>query len=261
MSEKIVSIEQRDGPIILSMPHTGEAIPADIAQSMTSDALLVEDTDWKMHWLYDFADTLNITIIQPHYSRYVIDLNRDPSGTSLYPGADTTELCPSTTFKKQPIYKTGSQVSADEEERRIAKYWKPYHMALQNEIARVSNIHPSILLFEAHSIASIVPRFFEGQLPDFNWGTNDGATAHQSISNVLDDIDYGQYTTIKNGRFKGGFITRNYANKNQGINTLQLELSQATYMDESSLQYNHKKAEHVKTVLRNILSELSKCLN
>jgi N-formylglutamate deformylase len=260
MSEKIVSLQQRSGPIIISMPHTGEAIPANIASTMTDEAALIEDTDWKMHWLYDFAETLNISIIQPHYSRYVIDLNRDPGGESLYPGADTTELCPSTTFKKQAIYKDGRQVSKEEEARRVEEYWQPYHQAISDEIARVSSLHNNVLLFEAHSIASVVPRFFEGHLPDFNWGTNSGSTASQLITERVESIDYGPYTKISNGRFKGGFITRNYANPQQGVNTLQLELSQATYMNETSLQYDHQKAALVKVVLKNILTELTKCL-
>jgi N-formylglutamate deformylase len=235
--------------MLISMPHNGEAIPDIIAKTMTPVGKAVADTDWYMDKLYDFANAMGIYIIQPKYSRYVIDLNRDVSGVNLYPGANSTELCPTTAFDLSPLYLEGHNPSEEEVERRIETYWKPYHQAVESTIAQLKEQYGKVVLLDAHSILSEVPRFFEGSLPDFNFGSvceGEGTSCSPEMVNEVMDLNFSPYSKIRNGRFKGGFITRAYGNPKNNVHALQLELSQATYMDESSNYYNLEKAEQVK---------------
>jgi N-formylglutamate deformylase len=164
----------------------------------------------------------------------VIDLNRPPDGANLYPGQDTTGLLPVDTFDKEPLYRDGQLPGDAEVARRRDAYWKPYHDALQGELAALKAQHGKVLLWEAHSIRSHVPRFFEGRLPDFNFGTSNGASAVAGLAETLAQTvqDHGAYTAVANGRFKGGYITRQYGQPAQHVHAVQLELSQITYMEE-----------------------------
>lgn len=240
-------------PILVSMPHNGIQIPADIASKMTSSALKVVDTDWYLDRLYQFAQEQGCYMISPIYNRYVIDLNRSNENVNLYPGQDTTELCPTSQFNKQPIYLNGKEPSETEIEDRIEKYWKPYHQQLQLTLKQMKERFGVALLFEAHSIKSVVPRFFEGQLADFNFGNNDGKSCSDEFIQALVNWNMADYSKVINGRFKGGFITREYSDPKSNIHTLQLELSQATYLDEVSLNYHEEKAELVQVKLRELI--------
>lgn len=235
--------------MLISMPHNGQLIPDSIASSMTSAGHQVPDTDWYMDKLYDFAQDLGISIIKPKYSRYVIDLNRNIDGVNLYPGANSTELCPTTAFDLSPLYIKGKEPDEAEIKRRIECYWQPYHHALTNALADMKAQYGKVVLLDAHSILSEVPRFFDGQLPDFNFGTANGASCSSELTNKIEQLDLSPYSTVVNGRFKGGYITRGYGRPANNIHAIQLELSQRTYMDEPSEQYNELKAEQVKEKL------------
>jgi N-formylglutamate amidohydrolase len=227
---------------------------------MTADALKIADTDWHLQKLYGFLAALDATVLHAHYSRYVIDLNRDPSGKSLYPGQSVTELCPTTTFAHEPIYRPGEEPDATEQQARVESYWKPYHSALWAEIERVRHIHGFALLWDAHSIRSHVPRFFDGALPDFNLGTNDGATCAPGAIETAYAVarQTEDYTAVLNGRFRGGYITRHYGHPAAGVHAVQLELSQATYMDESfPFTYRAEKAAAVAAPIRAMLEALA----
>jgi|GEM_PF-55247 len=243
-------------PLLISMPHNGTCIPEDIAQTMTSEALTVPDTDWYLRQLYDFAIGLGCHVLVPRYSRYVIDLNRPEDDAELYPGANNTELCPSSLFNLNPMYQSGEKVGLEEQRRRIELYWRPYHQQLQKVLGELQKNHPQVLLFEAHSIASQVPRFFEGQLPDFNFGTNQGASCVESIGKYVEAFDTQSYSKVINGRFKGGYITRAYCEPSKGVSSLQLELSQRTYLNEEHLSYDTEKAQEVQKVLQNLIKGL-----
>lgn len=244
-------------PLLISMPHNGVEIPEDIKAVMTPTGLSVQDTDWYMDKLYDFANALGAYILMPKYSRYVIDLNRDPSGINLYPGSDTTELCPTTSFDSEALYLEGKKPNDAENKRRVALYWQPYHQAIASTLAEIKQQYSKAVLLEAHSIASIVPRFFAGQLPDFNFGTNDGISCASALITAVNNLDYSPYTQVTNGRFKGGYITRAYADVDANVHSLQLELSQATYMDEASLSYNDDKADAVKIKLQQLVATMA----
>jgi N-formylglutamate deformylase len=237
-------------PLLISMPHNGQEIPADIANKMSAQAQTVPDTDWYKDKLYDFAAELGAYVLIPKYNRYVIDLNRDPNGVDLYPGANSTELCPTTAFDLSPLYLDDYTPGAQEINRRIELYWQPYHQAIKNMLAEMKLQFGCAVLLEAHSILSHVPRFFDGRLPDFNFGNADGKSCSENMLNHVKSLDYSPYSMVSNGRFKGGFITREYGRPQENIHSLQLELSQITYMNEASLEYNEALAAQVKPKLK-----------
>ena len=243
-------------PLLVSMPHAGTHVPADVAHDMTSEGREVPDTDWHMPELYDFLQELDATVLIGTHSRYVIDLNRPPDNRALYVGSANTELCPSTRFDNKPIWRPGCEPDPQTVHNRIERFWKPYHQALENALLRKRERFGYALLFEAHSIASRVPRFFEGDLTDFNFGTNDGQSLPDAVAKRLLAIAQSQpaYSSVLNGRFKGGYITRHYGRPAENLYAVQLELSQRTYMLENPpFKLDAGRAAQVRPLLRRIL--------
>ncbi len=259
----VFTLAQGSIPLLVSIPHMGTRIPNDIAQTMTPVAQRYDDTDWHLDRLYSFAKAMGASILQPSYSRYVIDLNRPPDGANLYPGQDTTGLLPIDTFDKQALYRPGQEPAQAEQQRRLDLYWKPYHTALQQELTRLRATHGKVLLWEAHSIRSHVPRFFEGQLPDFNFGTANDASAPAGLAQELASRarQGGRYTAIANGRFKGGYITRHYGQPASDVYAVQLEQTQITYMDETHpYAYVEERAKAVAPVVQATVEIALDCL-
>ncbi|MEN8195731.1 MAG: N-formylglutamate deformylase [Pseudomonadota bacterium] len=243
-------------PLLVSMPHVGLHIPDDIAAGMKPLALTVSDTDWHIDHLYDFLEDLGASTIAATHSRYVVDLNRPPDGASLYPGKATTELCPTVTFDGEPLYRDGAAPDETETARRVGRYWKPYHDKLEDELRRLKEAHGYALLWDAHSIRSVVPRLFEGRLPDLNIGTAGGASCDPGLAKqVLAAAEASQtYSAVLNGRFKGGYITRQYGRPGEDVHAIQLELSQRTYMEEPpSFAFREELAEGVRPVIKRML--------
>ncbi len=244
-------------PLLISMPHNGFKFPSEIQNQFQDNALKSKDTDWFLDRLYDFCTQLNCSILTPTYSRYVIDLNRSTEGECLYPGQDTTELCPLTAFDYSPLYQEDKSPDPDEIKRRVERYWFPYHNALQNELIRLKSVFGKVVLFEAHTIASQVPRFFDGKLPDFNFGTNNGESCSENLINYIQStMHFHPFEQVFNGRFKGGYITRHYGKPDKNIHAIQLELSQATYLNESTLQWDEEKSTEVKIKLEQLINSL-----
>jgi len=240
-------------PLLVSMPHVGTDIPDDIAARMAPAATEKADTDWHLVRLYDFLGELGASTISARWSRYVIDLNRPPENTNLYPGQDTTGLCPVDTFHREPLYREGQQPDEVEVKRRLQAYWKPYHDQLRAELERMLALHGRVVLWDAHSIASIVPRFFEGKLPDLNFGTADGKSCAPGMTEAIVTAARTdeRYTLAVNGRFKGGHITRFYGQPGKNVHAVQLEMCQSTYMNESTpFDYRPDLAAQVQGVLR-----------
>ena len=223
-------------PLLISMPHVGTYVPPALAARLTDEAQRVPDTDWHLERFYDFADELGASVLVATHSRFVIDLNRPPDGASLYPGQSVTGLCPVDLFDDRSLYRDPADEPDEAEiaERREA-IWKPYHAQLANELARMKVEHGIAALWDAHSIRSVLPRFFEGRLPDLNLGTAEGASCSPLLAKEL--LTIGQkasgYTAVLNGRFKGGHITRQHGNPAQGVHAVQLEMTQCSYMQES----------------------------
>ncbi len=221
-------------PLLISMPHVGTHVPPALAARLTEEARHVPDTDWHLERLYHFADQLGASVLAATHSRYVIDLNRPPDDQNLYPGQDTTGLCPVDTFDKTLLYAAGDVPDPAEIAARRDAIWHPYHRQLQAELDRLKAAHGTIALWDAHSIRSHLPRFFEGKLTDLNLGTANGASCDPMLAQELLRIaqEATGYSAVLNGRFQGGYITRQYGNPAQGIHAVQLEMTQSSYMQE-----------------------------
>lgn len=245
-----------EGPLVVSMPHTGALIPDEIARRMTEEGRGAPDTDWHIDRLYGFLDEMHVPRIRSIYARYVVDLNRPPDGGALYSGARETELCPTTTFDDAAIYRPGEAPGEAEIESRRREYWQPYHLALAQLMAQAKDRYGIAVLFDAHSIRSQVPRFFEGTLPAFNVGTRDGDSCAVGLREavVAEAVAAGDYDHVVDGRFKGGFITRSYGRPDEGTHAIQLELTQKTYMRESPpWTFDEAAAREVRPYLRRMV--------
>lgn len=260
---EVFSLIRRGGPLLVSMPHVGTALPPQIAARLTDPARAVPDTDWHVDRLYDFLEGLDATVLAARRSRLVIDLNRPPDGASLYPGQATTGLCPAELFDGTPVYRDGQAPGADEIAGRRAAYWQPYHDALAAELARIKARHGRVLLWDAHSIAPVIPRLFDGRLPDHNIGTARGTSCGPGTGEAVLKAAkaFPAYSAALNGRFVGGYITRQYGNPGQGIHAIQLELSQSTYMDGApSFRFDETRANALRPALKAMIQAALDCL-
>lgn len=227
-----LTVQRGDAPLLVSIPHTGTDL-AGLDDRFVTPWLARRDTDWWIEQLYDFAAGLGATVVRTTVSRSIIDVNRDPSGASLYPGQATTELCPTTTFDGEALYKEGQEPDEAEIARRRETYYDPYHAALEGEIVRLRALHPEIVVYDCHSIRSVIPRLFDGKLPLFNLGTNSGKSADPALQEQVAALMAASGRPwVVNGRFKGGWITRRHGQPEQGIHALQMELSCRGYMLE-----------------------------
>jgi len=244
-------------PLLVSIPHDGRELARGMAERMTETGRANVDADWHVRRLYDFAAELGASVITTQMSRYMVDLNRDPSGAALYPNAINTGTVPHLAFDGRELYKPGAAPSAAETAERIERYWRPYHARIAAALDDIAARFGGVVLFDAHSISSEVPRLFEGRLPDFNLGTAAGRSAAEDLeAGVYRVLDRAKgYTAVLNGRFKGGYITRHYGAPGRHRHALQLELSQATYMNEGQpFDFLAERAGRVTPVLRAALS-------
>ncbi len=232
----IYTLQPGHTPLIISMPHVGTQLPADQRPRYTPRALDVEDTDWFLDRLYSFAGDLGATLLVPTYSRYLVDLNRAPDNRPMYPGQNNTELCPTRHFSGDALYQPGQAPDEAEIQRRVATYWQPYHQALQGQLAQLKAQHGHVVLFDAHSIHSTLPWLFEGTLPHMNLGTASGASCHATLQQAVLAAFAGtsDYGVVMNGRFKGGYITRQYGQPADDVHAVQLEMTFSAYMEETA---------------------------
>lgn len=255
-----VDVSQGDGAVILGQPHGGTYLPTDIFNRLNEQGKMLADTDWHIHQLYDGLLS-EASVVRANFHRYVIDANRDPNGASLYPGQNTTGLCPSTDFDGRAIWQDGQGPTETEINARRQTFHAPYHTALAAEVARVRQRHGYAILFDCHSIRSHIPFLFKGTLPDFSIGSNDGA----SCSAMIEAITHGiatfapGYSTVLNDRFKGGWTTRHYGQPSQNVHAIQMELAQSTYLTEEATpwSYDAEKASRLRPYLANILDAIS----
>lgn len=257
MEQDVFALTRGTAPLLVSIPHAGTLIPHALERRLTPAALQRADVDWHLPRLYEFVHAMGATVIAANYARHVIDLNRPPQDESLYPGQDVTGLLPMDTFRKEPLYLPGEAPDAAERDERRERFWRPYHEALRAELERLRARHGQVVLWDAHSICSELPRFFEGKLPDLNLGTADGRACAPAVQAAAEAPmkAQGGYTHVSNGRFKGGWITRHYGAPEHGVHALQLELCQCTYMDEiAPFAYRTDLAARVQPLLRQMVA-------
>jgi formiminoglutamase len=257
-----LEIDRGEAPLVVSFPHTGIDIPPKLQGDFVSPWLARKDADWWIDRLYDFAHGLGATTVRTRLSRTVIDVNRDPSGASLYPGQTTTGLCPTESFDGEPLYR-GDAPDQKEIARRRALYFDPYHAALAAQVARLRASHGRIVLYEAHSIRSRVPRLFDGTLPDLNIGTNSGASCAPDLAAAVETVGAATpFSHVVNGRFKGGWTTRHYGRPETGVHAIQMELACSTYIAEPEpptpanwpAPYDPARAARIRAALTEILT-------
>ncbi|GAA6161796.1 N-formylglutamate deformylase [Ruegeria sp. HU-ET01832] len=255
---QVVSVQQGDSPVVLGQPHGGTLVPGEIAGRLNAAGAVLTDTDWHINRLYDGLLPA-ATVVQSHIHRYVVDANRDPEGASLYPGQNTTTLVPETGFDGQPIWQAGQVPSADEVQKRCSAYHAPYHTALAAELDRVRAKHGVAILFDCHSIRSRIPFLFDGVLPDLNIGTDGGTTCAPEIEAIAYEFaDSSPYSTVLNGRFRGGWTTRHYGRPSECVHAIQMEIAQSAYLtaERAPWRYDTAKADRLRPWLRGILDAI-----
>jgi len=255
---KQVEIHRGDSPVVLGLPHTGTLLPDEIYEDLNLRGQTLADTDWHIHRLYEGL-LEGATSVRATFHRYVVDANRNPTGDSLYPGQNTTGLVPLTDFDGEPIWQTPPD--ADDIEQRRKTFHAAYHAALEQEILRIRDLHGVAILYDCHSIRSHIPYLFEGTLPDFNIGTNEGTTCAEQIEQAVADIcsKAAGYSSVSNGRFKGGWTTRHYGRPVENIHAVQMELAQSTHLktERPPFDYDPQRAERLRIHLKSILETLA----
>lgn len=259
-----LTVQRGSAPLVVTMPHTGTDLVDEIEDALESAWLARKDADWWVHRLYDFAGELGATIIRTSISRTVIDCNRDPSGASLYPGQATTALCPTTTFDGEPLYRAERAPDEQEIATRRRTYFEPYHRALAAQIERLRAQYPTVVLYDCHSIRSRIARLFGGQLPNFNIGTNSGASCSPELTARIEAICAATtFDHVTNGRFKGGYTTRHHGQPATGVHAIQMELACRGYLREPPgdvtpanwpVEYDATFAAPMRAVLKRILT-------
>jgi N-formylglutamate deformylase len=234
-ADSVFSLHRGSAALLVSVPHCGTVIAEALLARMVPRARALEDTDWHLQDLYAFVRDLGASLIVPRHSRYLIDLNRPPDDVPMYAGANNTGLCPERFFSGDALYRPGLQPDQAEKAHRRATYWQPYHDALQQELARLKSAHGYALLLDGHSIKSELPWLFPGRLPDLNLGTADGATCAPSLRVAMEQVLQSQreFTQVADGRFKGGYIVRQYGRPLEGVHAAQLEMCWSCYMPEA----------------------------
>ncbi len=256
---RLLDITRGGGTVILSLPHAGTDLPENVADALNDRGRALADTDWHIHQLY-YGLVTDVTYLRTSIHRYAVDVNRDPGGESLYPGRNTTGLCPLTDFNGAPIYRPNREPGPDEIEARREAYHAPYHVALSNEIGRVKALHGFAILYDCHSIRSRIPYLFDGVLPDFNIGTNLGTTCAPEIESAVAErcATAEGYTSIRNGHFRGGWTTRFHGRPQESVHAIQMELAQSTYLKAETPPwiYDPARAARLRNHLADILDTL-----
>lgn len=251
-------------PIIISVPHSGTKFPAEVKKQYKKRMRThLDDTDWFVHRLYEFAPSMGITVIKANLSRWVIDLNRDPKSVPLYnDNRLITSNTPVTDFYGNKIYKS-QEFEPDQNEinRRLDTYYWPYYEQLNTLIEDRKKQFGKVLLWDAHSIRHKVSTIQKDPFPDMILGNNDEKTASPKlIETALNGLKSGTYKTNHNSPFKGGHITRYFGNPENNIHTLQLEMNKILYMDDNEVTYNEDRAKEVQKVLQNTMERLIETL-
>jgi N-formylglutamate deformylase len=259
--EAIFEYVPGDLPLLISLPHSGTYLPPELIVRLRPQVLDLPDTDWFVPQLYDFCGALGASVIRATHTRYVVDLNRPPDGTPLYPGQRETTVCPTETFAGETLYLDGANPTSAEISERLSRYWQPYHDQLAALTQELAERHGHCVLWDAHSIVSHVPGLFDGRLPDLNVGTADGRSCSRDLRDrIVGSLNaQQQFTFVVDGRFKGGYITRHYGDPARRIDAVQLEIAQCSYLAEARTPiFDPDRARPLATLLRDLLAKVAR---
>jgi N-formylglutamate deformylase len=260
MVSKVWEASEPKVPIIVSVPHRGSVFPDEVKDQYKSSMIKTPgDTDWFVDKLYDFAPSMGITMITANYSRWVIDLNRDPHSKPLYSdGRIITGLCPATNFLGELIYKDErAEVELPEVKRRVELYYKPYHHQIEKLLTETKRKFGKVLLWDCHSIRQSVPTIYKEKFPDLILGDADGTSASPGlIETTLSILDHESYSVGHNHPFKGGYITRHYGKPSANQHALQLEMSKVNYMDDAEKKYDKARSDKMRALLKRVFEKL-----
>ncbi len=258
-NEDLYALHRGSAPLMISLPHVGTVLPDDLRSRLVERAVQTEDADWHLERLYAFARGLGASMLVPRLARYAIDLNRPPENAPMYPGANNTELCPTRFFSGEPLYRAGLAPDEAQVRQRLERWWRPYHDALQAELARIRALHGHVVLFDGHSIKGELPWLFDGRLPDLNLGTASGASCAGALRSQLAEVLASQqrYSHVVDGRFKGGYITRHYGSPAAGVHAVQLEMAWRCYMSETPpYVWNDERSAEVTPLLTRLVHRM-----
>lgn len=251
--------EAKPVPILISFPHSGDFIPPTLKSAYREEAIaFIDDTDWYLPELYQFASEMGITCIKANYSRWVIDLNRDPHSVPLYnDGRLITGLCTHTDFLGNPIYKEGQAPDQKAVDSRLDTYFWPYYQAVQKILSGFVMDFGKGILYDSHSIRSVVPSIQKERFPDMILGTADGASADEGIiERALGVLRESPYETTYNHPFKGGHITRYFGKPEKGQHALQLERCKDLYMNNDERSFDPEKGAEMTKWLKKMFEAL-----
>ncbi|MFZ5671050.1 MAG: N-formylglutamate deformylase [Pseudomonadota bacterium] len=247
-----VLVSAGSSQLIVSFPHVGTDVPDAVAARMTPEALRLDDTDFEQPALYDFVRELGAATVTARWSRLVIDVNRPPDNQPLYPGQWGAGLVPDQTFAGEAVYRGAVPDEAEITDRR-ERFWRPYHAALAAAVESALARHGRALLWDAHSISAVVPRLFEGTLPDLNMGTAGGGACGEAVARAaFAACEASDFSAVLNGRFKGGYITRRYGQPGRGAHAIQMELAKTTHLGPDR-RIDEARAALLRPVLRNAI--------
>ncbi|MCX7060695.1 MAG: N-formylglutamate amidohydrolase [Gammaproteobacteria bacterium] len=248
------------GPLIINIPHAGTALTAGLAERLSPASRALPDTDWHLPFLYHFAAYCGATLIAATHSRYVVDLNRDREGASLYDGDPDTHLCPLLRFDGEPVYQPGCEPNAEEIDTRRASWWQPYHDELAKLVADTQARCGHAVLLDAHSVRRELPGRFPGRAPDFSLATRDGAACAPSLQAAVEDVLRASGASVAvNGHVTGGYTTGRYGQPERGLHAVQIELAQDCYLDVDdpcSWTPAHPAAQAIRPTLRKLVDAL-----
>jgi N-formylglutamate deformylase len=247
-------------PIVISVPHCGTAFPEELKSQYNSKLIEApDDTDWFVDELYSFAMEMGMPMISAVYSRWVIDLNRDPESKPLYTdGRIITGLCPTTTFLGEPLYNDQrTDVSQQEISRRLELYYRPYHQKVDDVLSGLRKQFGKVLLWDCHSIRQSVPTINNEKFPDLILGSADETSASKNLIDIsLQTLGSGKYSLRHNSPFKGGYITRHFGQPSIDQHALQLEMSKVNYMDDSEMKLDTARTSEMQTLLKSLFLKL-----
>lgn len=251
----MIFVEEGQSPLILCLPHSGTDVPPFVAGRLNATGRLQADLGWRLEKVFDFHGALGATVIRSSVSRYVIDLDRDRETPISVAEDPSLALCPVTTLDHKRIYKEGEEPGPTEVEQRMLLFYRPFHLALQQQIARLRRIHEKVILVDCQSMRSQIRGMSEKGLPMINIGSADGASCDPDLRSLFVGSFTAQdgYSVSVDVQTKGGFITRTCGQPAKGVHAMTLMLAQRSYLRHESPPFEPDKIRLAR--LRAILSD------